>query len=338
MTARSVDDRYFLSAGLWPNDTIVRLFRNNGAFIRQHPSSDGYPTAVAIAPDDSTYIIVYPDKKILVYSLLSGSLLKTYTGETNIGMTAGEANSAIGYSGLGYAGFTPDGTTLAVARTDNVLAGYRNEFRVAAEVAPVTLSASQVVSGQSLTATVGLTQAAPVQGVPVWLKYDSGLSGSTMLSYTSGQVRKPVTVTAGTVSVPKTVNFEVQIGNRTPVQAPFVTILPNNKAAYVSQANVPLTMAAGSTATVRVTMRNSGTSTWSTANGHRLSENAGTDWGIADVPLPGTQTTGPGGSRTFTFTIKAPSTPGVYPFQWRMRQIGVGSFGAQNLATSITVY
>jgi hypothetical protein len=101
-------------------------------------------------------------------------------------------------------------------------------------------------------------------------------------------------------------------------------------AAFVSQ-SVPATMARGATATVSVTMRNSGTAVWTRAGGYRLGSQNPQDnltWGIGRVELEAGDSIANGQQKTFTFTIRAPSTAGAYDFQWRMLQEGVQWFGA----------
>ncbi|MCX8091420.1 MAG: PA14 domain-containing protein, partial [Verrucomicrobiae bacterium] len=111
-----------------------------------------------------------------------------------------------------------------------------------------------------------------------------------------------------------------------------------NNAAVVG-GSVPSTVAPGQTFTASITMRNSGTKPW-TSDGtpHRLgSQNPqdNTRWGLSRVGLP-TSPVNPGQNVTFTFTATAPTTPGTYPFDWRMVEDGVEWFGATFTAT-ITV-
>jgi RHS repeat-associated protein len=112
---------------------------------------------------------------------------------------------------------------------------------------------------------------------------------------------------------------------------------PVNNAAFVSQ-TVPTSMNAGQQYTVSVTMNNSGTKTWTAAEQHRLGSRNPQDnatWGLSRVGVPAT--TAPGQNATFTFTVTAPSSPGVYNFQWRMVQDGVQWFGADTTNVAVTV-
>jgi hypothetical protein len=109
-----------------------------------------------------------------------------------------------------------------------------------------------------------------------------------------------------------------------------------NNAAFVSQ-NVPVSMQAGQTATVSVTMRNTGTTTWFAGSYFLGSQNPqdNTTWGLNRVGLA--SNVAPGADATFSFNISAPAVAGTYNFQWRMLQSGVGSFGALSTNVAVTV-
>jgi len=97
--------------------------------------------------------------------------------------------------------------------------------------------------------------------------------------------------------------------------------------------SVPDTMTCFRNYTVSVTMKNTGTTTWTQAGGYNLGSYNPYDnwtWGLSRVPLSSTATVCPGESKTFTFTVTAPGTPGTYNFQWQMVKDGVGGawFGA----------
>jgi hypothetical protein len=118
--------------------------------------------------------------------------------------------------------------------------------------------------------------------------------------------------------------------------------LPTNNAQFVSH-TVPTTMTAGQTLTVSVTMKNIGTATWNGGGaypyglGHPAGSTTWT-WRSNRVYLGSTQSVAPNGTKTFSFSITAPSTSGTYAFpRWQMVQEGVGYFGAQMPALSITV-
>jgi uncharacterized repeat protein (TIGR01451 family) len=108
-----------------------------------------------------------------------------------------------------------------------------------------------------------------------------------------------------------------------------------NQSAFVSQ-SVPATVEAGSKGSVSVTMRNIGTTTWSSAGNYNLGSQSPQDnvtWGSARVALPGPVL--PGGQVTFNFYATAPTTPGTYAFQSRMVQDNVEWFGEYSAAVNV---
>jgi YD repeat-containing protein len=110
-----------------------------------------------------------------------------------------------------------------------------------------------------------------------------------------------------------------------------------NNAAFISQ-SAPTTLIAGQTANVSVTMQNTGTTTWATAEGYKLGSQNPQDngtWGTGRVALP--TSVAPGVQTTFTFPVTAPPTPGTYNFQWRMLREGVEWFGGYTVNVTITV-
>jgi hypothetical protein len=109
-----------------------------------------------------------------------------------------------------------------------------------------------------------------------------------------------------------------------------------NDASFVTQ-NVQTSMTAGQVYSVSMRMRNTGTTTWSSASGYALGSNNPVDnttWGMTRVNLPVTVT--PNSEVSFTINLVAPSTPGTYNFQWRMVKDGVG-FGSPSSNLAIVV-
>jgi len=112
-----------------------------------------------------------------------------------------------------------------------------------------------------------------------------------------------------------------------------------NAAAFVAQ-TVPSTMAPGSTHTVSITMRNTGSTTWTEANQYRLSSRGPRDnmiWGLNRVALAPGDAVDPGENHTFTFDVTAPTTVGSYNFSWSMVQDGVDWFNDVTPAISVSV-
>ena len=105
-----------------------------------------------------------------------------------------------------------------------------------------------------------------------------------------------------------------------------------NDATFVSQ-NVPPSMAPGQGCPVSVTMKNTGSTTWTIAHQYRLGARNPQDnqnWGLARVELP--NDVAPGDSVTFNFTVTAPATVGAYNFQWEMVEELIEWFGDQMTA------
>ena len=103
-----------------------------------------------------------------------------------------------------------------------------------------------------------------------------------------------------------------------------------NNSSIVSS-SVPSTVAAGQAFTATLTLNNSGTKPW--ASGGTTPQNLGsqsaqdnTTWGFSRVALPSSPIAA-GANAVFTIHATAPTTPGTYPFAWRMVQDGVEWFG-----------
>ena len=102
--------------------------------------------------------------------------------------------------------------------------------------------------------------------------------------------------------------------------------------------DVPLTMAAGTTAPASLTFRNAGTNTWSEANLIRLATINPLDnvtWGFNRLPIPGS--VAPGAIVTLNFSLTAPGVPGNYDFQARLVHEGVALFGPASTNVTIVV-
>lgn len=113
-------------------------------------------------------------------------------------------------------------------------------------------------------------------------------------------------------------------------------------ARYISQ-TVPSSVKAGSTFTVKVSMRNVGTNLWTLANGYALASiepDLNTRWNVSTVPLAAGDNIARGQGKTFTFSCKAPSKPGTYSMRWQMHRASgafTGFFGDKATVKTITV-
>ncbi|HJR07936.1 MAG TPA: carbohydrate-binding protein, partial [Pyrinomonadaceae bacterium] len=112
----------------------------------------------------------------------------------------------------------------------------------------------------------------------------------------------------------------------------------SDAAAFVSQ-SVPSPMIAGQTYHVWITMRNTGTTTWSPENSYRLgSENTRDNikWRLNRVQLPAIVP--PGAEVTIDFDVTAPLDAATHNFQWRIVQDGpAGWFGEPTTNIPVSV-
>jgi len=101
-----------------------------------------------------------------------------------------------------------------------------------------------------------------------------------------------------------------------------------NNAQFISY-EVPSTVAVGQQFTVSIKMKNTGTSIWYSDNYKLGSQNPQDNevWGKSHIILNPQEIILPGDTKTFIFTLTAPSSPGVYNFQWRMLQENISLFG-----------
>ena len=150
-------------------------------------------------------------------------------------------------------------------------------------------------------------------------------------------------------AVPGTYNFQWRMlqhtvewfGDQTPNVAIQVVQPPPQRSATFVRQTVPTRIMAGSSATVQITMRNTGATTWTSAVGtpFRLGSQNPQDnqrWGLSRVALP-VATVPPGAEVTFSFDIQIPMTPGAFGFQWRMLQESVEWFGDSTANVTIRV-
>lgn len=105
-------------------------------------------------------------------------------------------------------------------------------------------------------------------------------------------------------------------------------------ATYVSQ-SVPTSLQAGQTSSVTISFKNTGSLVWA-ASAVALGTTS-TAWGVSRVALPGNSTS-LNAIATLTFTVTAPSTAGIYTFQWQMvNENGTGWFGEPSPNVTIQV-
>ncbi len=114
---------------------------------------------------------------------------------------------------------------------------------------------------------------------------------------------------------------------------------PANAAEFVTE-DIPVTATAGRDLFASVTLRNTGTATWTSATGYCLGSEHPMDnlvWGTNRMFLGASDSVAPGQTFTFAGTLKAPADAGTYPMQWQMLQDAVEWFGAKSTLASVTV-
>jgi hypothetical protein len=134
---------------------------------------------------------------------------------------------------------------------------------------------------------------APVQGAMPEHTYST--VGTRTISLTVADRHNATTTTTTTVSIAQA-----------PPSVPPSGTTQGNAAQFIAQ-SAPSTMTAGQSYPVSVTMRNTGTTTWSAAQLYRLGSQSPQDngvWGRARVYLP--TTVAPGADVTFNFTVVGP--------------------------------
>jgi choice-of-anchor B domain-containing protein len=111
---------------------------------------------------------------------------------------------------------------------------------------------------------------------------------------------------------------------------------PPNASQYVTQ-SPPGVMSAGQPYAVSVTMRNTGTNTWTPGSYVLGSQNPheNRNWGPSRVSLSGS--VAPGQDAVVSWTVTAPVVAGQYNFQWRLLNVGVEWFGEPSANVVVTV-
>lgn len=165
----------------------------------------------------------------------------------------------------------------------------------------------------------------------------ASLSGSaTFYSDSSVVVKRTYRYRVRAINAAGNLSAYSNIVNATPTGT--ATTKPND--AMLVSHTVPDTIAAGATATVSITVKNTGTATWTAGTNYRVgSQNSpATRWGTATrIYLADQDSIAPGQTKTFIFNIKAPVTPDSYAFKWRMVQEKIEWFGSFAPDKTITV-
>ncbi|MCB2293593.1 hypothetical protein LGK95_08665, partial [Clostridium algoriphilum] len=98
----------------------------------------------------------------------------------------------------------------------------------------------------------------------------------------------------------------------------------------ITSHTVPASMIPGKTYNVSISVKNTGSETWTAAKKYKFAF-LGTNDPFYNyrLALSSTDNILPGQNKTFTFAMKAPPTEGTYISDWQMAQEGVGWFGTK---------
>ena len=101
--------------------------------------------------------------------------------------------------------------------------------------------------------------------------------------------------------------------------------------------NFPATILPGDSYHVRIVVKNTGTDTWTAAKNYKLAPIGYSDpFNKYKLVLAPKDNIKPGQTKTFTFTMKAPLTPGTYTTDWQMYKERIAWFG-QKLVRKVVV-
>jgi len=243
----------------------------------------------------------------------------TITPQVTITVNPGPAVASVSppsFTFMGVQGQTsPLGQTLTISNT--VPAGSQNL------VWSVSTDSSWLTAGRNFVApTSGSEVPGGTATPPITVSVD--ISNLPANSYSGNVILTTNDPNHGTINIP--VSLTVGSGS--------------NNALFVSQSPPPASVVAGQSYPVSVTMQNTGTSTWTPGGNYRLGSQNPQDnstWGVSRVSLDSADSIAPGQSKTFSFTVTAPTTPGSYNFQWGMLQEGVEWFGSYSTNMPILV-
>jgi subtilisin family serine protease len=121
-----------------------------------------------------------------------------------------------------------------------------------------------------------------------------------------------------------------------------VNVVVPHGAQITSSSLLPASVVQRQRLTVSVTMKNTGTRSWTKAGGYQLGSVDPADnvtWGLARVALGSSDVITQGASKTFLFNLTAPSIPGDYSLAWQMMKAGlpVEYFGEKVFALPLSV-
>jgi RHS repeat-associated protein len=200
--------------------------------------------------------------------------------------------------------------------------------------------AQMLVPGQP--EPINLTFLGANSSLYVCTKGGTGTKSSDTAIGTTSKGKKSGTVSAASTNLSTVFSTSCVLPPQDSLTLTTENDLPNAITAFGNDASfinlsMPLNMVAGQSYDVAVSMKNSGNTTWQPGT-WKLGSQAPQDntiWGPNRVQLAAP--VGPGGSVAFFFTIRAPTTPGIYTYKWQMVQEFVEFFGASTTEYQISV-
>lgn len=214
-------------------------------------------------------------------------------------------------------------------------------FSIPSQLA-VSFSSSTLPASDPVIGTVSTEFPAPTGGVVVSLSAGNpALTFPATVTIPQGATSATFTATANSVTTDTPVIVTASSPGYDNGTAT-VTVQPRIEASEFVSKTVQNTYYATNQHPVSVTMKNTGTTTW-TRTTHRLvamNPFNNTIWGRNDVLIPTGVSIAPGQSHTFAFNITAPTTAGNYNFQWQMRKVSPGvptNFGQTSTNVLVSV-
>ena len=206
--------------------------------------------------------------------------------------------------------------------------------------ASLTVNAAMTLSPSSLIIdSAGGSSSVGIRGACSWMAI-SNAAWITITSPSSGSGSGGITYRVAANTGPARVGTMTIAGQTFTVTQQPGANADRDDARFIPPQTVPDSLATGQRFNVSIRMKNTGTTTWTTAataDGYRLVSQGPVNnniWGVSAIVLP--QSVAPDAEVVFNFTITAPSAPGAYRFEWAMMR-GQFSFGSFSPAIDIMV-
>jgi len=160
--------------------------------------------------------------------------------------------------------------------------------------------------------------------IPEGIVVEPGQTHTFRLTLTAPEIPLPSARTAWRMA-----GADGEAFGETASQAVEVPCPPRIDDAELVEADLPVSLACGQGYAARITMRNAGTTRWTSREGYALGTGEDREpFGVAArLLLPGNSAVTPAAEHTFAFRLTAPTAAGDYRLEWRMTRTGAGPFG-----------